>query len=88
MIDLLAGDNESSSGAAGAMLGLKLATNALLPPLGTSALVFALNTENILANGVAVDAGAMADSNTSAAEQSVTANAARNQDLLLNFGKL
>jgi hypothetical protein len=84
---LLDGDSVSSTGASGATLGAKLATDALVLP-GTFAFVFALKADSILAKGVAVDAGAMAATNTTTAEQSVKANAVRNQDLLLNFEKL
>lgn len=86
-MDLLDGDSVSSTGASGATLGAKLATDALVL-FGRFALVFALKAESTLAKGVAVDAGAMAASSTTTAEQSVNANAVRNQDLLVNFEKV
>jgi hypothetical protein len=84
VIDLLVGDKVGFTGAAFGALGLKLFSDALMALSETLELVAACNSENILADRVALDAGGMIASNISAAEQSARANAALNQNLESN----
>lgn len=84
MIDLLVGDKVEFTGAVIGALGLKLFSDALMALSEALELVAACNSEKILADRVAFDAGGMMTSNIRAAEQSARAKAALNQNLESN----